>query len=331
MIPVDKAHLKVSAYSHSGASGQRNEDRYALEAYQLNDAESTGSVLALVADGVGANRAGEVAAQLAVETIAQALGRSDASQPTAILQAAIIQAGQTTLAQAETKETWQGMGSTCLCAWVVGRKLYTASVGNSRLYLLRGQRLRQLNIAHELSVDKKEDKTEARGGGPEERRGFLGGQKRVEVDLALVLRPGGEAKAARNQGMRLEANDRLLLCTDGLSDALDEIEIADLLGHSQLEETAEALVAAGLKKQAPGNLTALVLGVPPARPMMGRRGVAWRKLAVTSTAAVILVLLSLLGWFFWGDALNPNSTPRATGIPTLTAVPTLTTELISVE
>ena len=324
MIPVGEPHLRVSTYSHAGAGGEQNEDRYAVQGYELNDVAGTGSVFAIVADGVGDQRAGERAAEIAVHTILQSVGQSDASQPTAILQAAIIQASQTILAQSESQPELAGMGSTCLCAWVVGRRLYMASVGNSRLYLLRKNTLQQLNMAYELEQeDEKSPKGKAKH---EARRGYIGGRKALDIDMRLVLRRGSERNAERNQGARLEPNDRLLLCSDGLSDALSEAEIIEMLGGHRIEFAAEALVNAALKKGAPGNLTALVLGVPPARPTPTTRRMRLRKVLVLSMATVTLLVISLLGWYFWGQWLDAGGGPRPTPIATLTAQPAPTSQ-----
>lgn len=325
MIPSEKPHLKFSAQSHPGSKGRNNEDRYLVRAYQVGEHNPLRSVFSIVADGVGEHHAGEVAAQIAVETITRAVGQSHADQPNAILQAAIIQAGQAILAQSETDNRKRGLGSTCLCAWVVGDRLYTASVGNSRLYLLREGRLRQLNIIQHLLRDTELEGNERER--VEEVRGYLGSRLRVQVDQRLVLRTGGERNAERNQGLRLRTNDRLLLCTDGLSDALNGEEIAARLASTKIEGAAQSLIDTALDKGAPDNLTAVVLGVPPARPHIARRRRNWRRMLVTGLAALLLVLLSMLGWFFLGEDLNPNRTPQPTAISTLTPVATNTPQL----
>ena len=160
MIPSDKAHLLSSQFNHPGNGAKNNEDRYSLSAYQLSEGDATPSLLAIVADGRGGQRAGEVAAQTVVDVVSLAVAQSDASQPGAILQSAIIQAGQSILAQSESEAEKRGMGSTCLCAWMIANRLYTASVGNSRLFHLRQERLQQMNIVHNLAED---DENEGEG------------------------------------------------------------------------------------------------------------------------------------------------------------------------
>ncbi len=69
MIPAEHAHLHIAAATHPGMKGKPNEDRYSVSAYRFSSDDHTPSVLALLADGIGGHRAGEVAAELAVENI----------------------------------------------------------------------------------------------------------------------------------------------------------------------------------------------------------------------------------------------------------------------
>ena len=102
------------------------------------------SLLAVVADGIGGHRAGEVAAELAVELISRSVAESDGQQPLYILQEALIRASQAIHKSAQENPEQRGMGSTCVCAWIIGDNLYTATVGDSRIYLLRAGGIYQL-------------------------------------------------------------------------------------------------------------------------------------------------------------------------------------------
>ncbi len=81
MIAAKRAHLVVAATSHPGQSGKNNEDRYGVSAFELENDQRTPAVLAVIADGIGGHRAGEVAAELAVNTISQAVAEGDPSRP----------------------------------------------------------------------------------------------------------------------------------------------------------------------------------------------------------------------------------------------------------
>ncbi|MCW5875464.1 MAG: protein phosphatase 2C domain-containing protein, partial [Anaerolineales bacterium] len=188
MIPSEQPSFPVSIASHAG-DGKHNEDRYAVEHYRLSEDKTAPSLLAVVADGIGASRAGQVAAQLAVDAVTRLVAQSDASQPSGILQAAIIQASQVILQRSETRREWQGMGSTFLCAWLVGDRLYSASVGDARLYLLRGHSLQLLNVVHHFPRDRQ--LLDKRAGDEDPLRGYLGAKTPVDAELRMRPADGG--------------------------------------------------------------------------------------------------------------------------------------------
>lgn len=327
MIPTEEAHLQFSVQSDSGLEGKKNEDRYRVSAFQHGLDSPIPSLLAVVADGVGDHQAGEVAAQLAVDAVTDFVAQSDASQPSAILQAAILRASQSIQVQAELDPKKQGMGSTCLCAWVIGEQLFTACVGNSRLYLLRECRLRQLNVDHALVRDEDDGKRSRSRKARSENglRHYLGSRNPVEVDLRLVIRSGDDkAGAQRNQGYRLRPNDRLLLCSDGLSDVFEPNEIAEFLADAPIEHAASKLVQLALGKGARDNLTAVVLGMPPAQPQVGPGATNWKRVAVILLLAFILGLIAWARWPSLGEGLTAPLTPRATAISTNTPLPSRT-------
>lgn len=312
MIPIEESKLRFSAQSHQGLGGKGNQDRYALQAFQLKEGSSNEAVLAILADGLGGQRAGGTAAQLAVDVIYDMVAGSQGSQPSGILQAALLQAGQAILTQAEADRDKRGMGSTALCAWLIDRRLYSASVGDSRLYLLRGERLELLNVLSEVR---------GRGTGTlelEEEGGvsYLGARLQADVELGEAMEGWGS-----QAGMQLRANDRVLLCSGGLVAALDEERIAEILGQARIEDAAGNLVQAALDAGAQENLTALAIAVPPGRPVPAYRELALRRRLRLLLASFLLVVISLLGWYFLGPQLDPSFIPPPTAINTLTPLP----------
>jgi protein phosphatase len=325
MIPVKKTDFQIYASTHPGKGGEKNEDRFRVE-HLLTDEESrTDSVLAVLADGIGARVAGEVAAELAVDVICEAVTQSDASQPTGILEAGIIQASRTIRFRSEERREWQGMGSTCLAIWVVGRRLYTASVGNSRLFLLRQGSLHQLNVVRRLpgkSTQAKRSKNE------DPLEGYLGSKSRVDVDFRLVVNERSAGRGAtRNQGLRLQPGDSLLLCSDGLGDTLTRAEILEAFATHKPELVADSLVNFALQKGTGQNVTALVVRAPSVRSRVFAQPLNWQRPLATAVAAAALVVLGLFAWWFWlgriETALNelPALVETPIVIPTHTAIP----------
>ena len=89
-----------------------------------------------------------MAAEMAVEIISHMVSQSDARQPLETLDHAIQVTSDAIAVKAKDDTQRLGMGTTCACAWVIGQHLFTASVGDSRIYLLRSGSLTQLTVDH---------------------------------------------------------------------------------------------------------------------------------------------------------------------------------------
>jgi serine/threonine protein phosphatase PrpC len=273
MIPVEQAHLKIAADTHTGVKGKNNEDRFSVSAYQLSVLDHTPSVFAIIADGIGGHRAGEVASEIAVEMISQSVAESDASQPVAIMQAAMIQASKTIHTQASNDEEKNGMGTTCVTAWLIGNRLYSAFVGNSRLYLLRSGKLIHLTVDHtwvQEAVDAGALTKEQARVHPNANviRRYLGSPQEVEVDTRLRSERSGRY-TAENQGQDIRPGDRLLLCSDGLNDMIPDEVIHELVSLDDLDEAVAALIEAANEAGGKDNITVILLEYPKKRGLAG--------------------------------------------------------------
>ena len=340
MIRSENAHLKVAAASHPGMTGKNNEDRYAVSAYRLGLHNPTPSVLAVLCDGIGGHRAGEVAAELAVNTISQMVAESDASQPMQILQNAIQTASQQIYEQAQRNGEQRGMGATCACAWVIGSQLYLASVGDSRIYLQRGDAFYQLTTDHtwvqELLALGQITPEQARGH-PNAHviRRFLGSAVPPDVDFRLRMSPNESNELAiANQGMALRTGDRLLLCSDGLTDLVEDSEIRATLdqhtppdpnranrsesnGELTLDTAVQDLIAQANQRGGHDNITIVVMQVLPQLAPQAKGGWfarRWRLAAVgclglAGVGLVAGVLAVGLPWLAARLSATPGVTP----------------------
>lgn len=273
MIPADKAHLNIAAASDPGMKGKNNEDQFAVSAFKLSQEDPTPVVFAIVADGIGGHRAGEVASSIAVEMICDAVAASDASQPIIIMESALIQASQAIHAQGNHSDTQFGMGTTAVCAWLIGDRLYATHVGNSRLYLLRGRRLVQMNVDHTWvreAVDAGALTTEQARAHPHANiiRRYLGSDLIPEVDVRLRT-DRSDNYSIENQGFHLRPADRLLLCSDGLNDMVVDSEIAKLLAESDIHKAAKDLVNAANAAGGKDNITVVILEMPRKKGVRG--------------------------------------------------------------
>jgi len=308
MIPVEKAHLLVAAATDPGMKGKNNEDQFAVTAYQLSSTKSTPSVFAIVADGIGGHRSGEIASDIAVEMICDAVASSDASQPVEIMKAAIIQASQAILAQGNHSNEHLGMGTTCVCTWIIGNQLFVTHVGNSRLYLLRSGHLIQLNIDHtyvQEAIDAGALTVEQARSHPHANiiRRYLGSAINPEVD-ARIRTDRHAHFSEENQGFRLRPGDRLMLCSDGLNDMIVDEKIAEELRKPDIHQVVSELIHAANTKGGKDNITVVVLEMPQnggvkefwegMREIKPQTAVSYAGLVVMALAVLIALIMFLI-------------------------------------
>jgi PPM family protein phosphatase len=268
MIRTPNAHLHVAAATHPGMAGKDNEDRLAVSSYRISENDTIRSVFAIVSDGIGGHRAGEVAAEMAVESISHMVAQSDASRPVEILDNAIQVTSDAIASKGKDDTQRLGMGTTCACAWVIGNQLFTASVGDSRIYLLRNAGLMQLTVDHTWVQEAVErgilNPKEARNH-PNVHviRRYLGSSKTPQADIRLRLAANEtDTQSRSNQGLRLLPGDLLLLCTDGLTDVVENEEIIQTVRGLDLQSAAQALVDLACAHKGKDNITVVMMLVP---------------------------------------------------------------------
>jgi len=207
--------------------------------------------LYVVADGMGGHRAGEVAARLAVTTLSTrapeiALGDADT------LVEALQEANSIILRASQEDERLRGMATTCTAALVRGRVARIAHVGDSRAYHFHEGRLTQVTDDHSVVAQLvREGYLTPQEAAVHPRRNVimraLGSIEDVEIDTAEAI---------------LDAGDRLLLCSDGLTNCLDDAAIASLLGEGRdARSTAERLVERANAAGGPDNITVVIVDV----------------------------------------------------------------------
>lgn len=197
--------------------------------------------LFVVADGMGGHKAGEFASRFAVEVVKEELAKSVEDNPEAMIKQAITSANQKLIETASQDARLEGMGTTLVVATVIERTLYFANVGDSRLYLLNHD-IKQVSKDHSLVQEM------VRLGGIKEEEAknhpdkniitrAIGAKEQVEVDFYEY---------------RLKKGDIILMCTDGLSNMVDDTEILHIVkGSRDIVEAVEGLI--GKAKENGGN------------------------------------------------------------------------------
>lgn len=188
--------------------------------------------LFIVADGMGGHKAGEYASRFTVEVVKDELAKSTEDSPEAMIRQAITSANQRLLETARQDSKLEGMGTTLVVATVIERTLYFANVGDSRLYLLNHD-IKQVSKDHSLVQEmvrlggiKQEDAKNH----PDKNiiTRAIGAKEQVEVDFYEY---------------RLKKGDIILMCTDGLSNMVEDIEILHIVkGSRDIVEAVEGLI-----------------------------------------------------------------------------------------
>ena len=240
-----------------------------------------------VADGMGGAKAGEVASQLALQTIGD-MQRAGAST----LEDEVREANRVVFERAGEDAKFEGMGTTVTAALASPESLHLVHVGDSRAYLLRAGTLRQLTHDHTL-VDRMVEAGEI---------------SRREADVhphrnVLLRSLGTEAKIDMEaHDVGLLEGDRVLICSDGLTTMVTEDQIVAIMDVTvgQPQDAAERLVRAANRAGGIDNITAIVLEVLPGEPEAGTvapapatpsattRRVPWRAIAAVTVALVLL-------------------------------------------
>lgn len=216
------------------------------------DAFWLGDSVFAVADGMGGHLAGEVASALALEPIRALDGRVFPDPETAVeaLRDAVERANSEVVTKAVEEPDYRGMGTTLTAVLAEGRRIHFGHVGDSRAYLMRDGELRQLTEDHTLVqhlLDEGQITPEEAAHHPQRSiiTRAIGVSLDVDVDsLSLDLRDG----------------DQVLLCSDGLSGVVPEVDIAAVLSAQEdLESTVAALVDLANARGGPDNITCVLL------------------------------------------------------------------------
>jgi serine/threonine protein phosphatase PrpC len=265
---------EVAARSHPGRRSQQNDDHYLV--LRLGRSEETlftsliGADVpprfdewaygAMVADGIGAGGAGAMAARVAVSTLARLLvrvGQWNLRVDPAIAEQVMDRSRWFYARAHEAVLRWYrahlevGRMATALTAlWSAGPHLFVAHVGHSRCYVLRGGRLTQLTRDQTL----RERLTFLPQPVPVER-----GLEDVEHVLTAAIGVGGDVPSVSVEHFRLEHNDSLLLCTNGLTDMVADDAIADILASRRTpQEQCDLLIDAALTGGGTDNITVVL-------------------------------------------------------------------------
>jgi len=235
--------LRSAARTDVGRCRRANEDCYAIAAEMG---------LYVVADGMGGHQAGQLASQLAAEVAVKTLRALEGSEATLTekLRCSVAAANREIYTTAQTKAEYNGMGTTLVLLLAAEGRVALAHVGDSRAYLIRGGRIRQLTDDHSVvgELVRRREITQTAARAHPHRHVLtraLGVRREVAPDLAeLTSLPG----------------DLFVLCSDGLTGLVQDDEIAQAAGEStDLDAICGGLVEQANSRGGEDNITVVTV------------------------------------------------------------------------
>jgi len=308
-ISSEEQKYRFAAQSHIGASPLRVllEDRSRSEV--LRTSAGLEMVLGVVADGIGGEIAGERAAEITVNTIFDACSRSNETNVPEMLKQALEEANAHVFVESRRSRRKMNMGSTAAVAAIVEGRLYIANVGDSRIFLIRGNQVKKITMDHTWInevirsglLTKEEAAKHPRR---EEIVRSIGYEESLKVDLGIWLQGGAEseAEASGAQGIALQKGDRVLICSDGVTKSrhdnpenhyVEEEEFPELITDRSPEQAVEAILKLARSRKVDDNISAVILEV------VGKQPKPWAKVRVRTLALVAFLLVLIVGgvWF----------------------------------
>lgn len=238
--------IKTASRSDVGKKRQLNQDVVYSSELPVGNLPN----LFIIADGMGGHKAGDYASRYAVDTIEKETLESLEENPEIILQKAISKANKDIREISHQNPDMEGMGTTIVAATIYGKYMKVANVGDSRLYIINGKKIKQITRDHSLVEEMVRigelDRTSARN---HPNKNII--TRAVGVTASVV---------ADFFDVELKDGDVILMCSDGLSNMLEDEEIRMIAcAQRDIIEKAEALVRAANNNGGKDNISLIII------------------------------------------------------------------------
>ena len=237
--------MKVQAKTDVGRVREDNQDYYFFTAEPIGSLKN----LFLVADGMGGHKAGDMASRFTVETFVRLVKSYEYTDTVTILTEAVVRVNEMLIEKSHESEDYDGMGTTLVAATIEGNTLKVANVGDSRLYLVGDdicQVTRDHSLVEEMVLRGQLEKEEAR----------------THVNKNIITRAIGAGDTVMPEifSVDISPGSEVLMCTDGLTNMLEDNRIARIIKNSETVGTAvEDLIDAANEAGGNDNVTALLI------------------------------------------------------------------------
>lgn len=248
--PMEPVDIKAVVVSDLGNIRTNNEDMGLFFKIADENVLREKGYMLIVADGMGGHNAGEVASRMATDIICREYYNQKSSSVEKNLEKALTFANKTIFEKASSQQAFQGMGTTCTVLVVIEMDVYYAHVGDSRAYIQKGGSIMQITEDHTYvqQLVNSGDIT-APEAAVHPKRNILTNAMGTKADLRIDT---GKSKHA------FENNDRLLLCSDGLYDYLNDEELNKLLIENNLKNAASNMIAMAKQRGGHDNITVVL-------------------------------------------------------------------------
>ena len=237
--------LKTFSATDVGRKRELNQD------YVFSSERPVGNLpnLFIVADGMGGHNAGDFASSFTTDCVVREITSSDFESPIRIIRNAIEKANLALMEQAGKDPEKNGMGTTLVVATIVEDCLYVANVGDSRLYLVNDdivQITRDHSLVEEMVIKGELDRAEAR----------------THPDKNIITRAVGATAEIKVDffDMKLREGDEILMCTDGLSNMVEDRDILTIMEREDdVAGQARSLINAANNNGGKDNIAVIVI------------------------------------------------------------------------
>jgi len=244
--------INFASLSDRGRVRLNNEDAYGQFVPETAAEIEERGVVFVVADGMGGHRGGEIASRIAVRTILAFYSADADGDRSRALARAFHEANQTIIQEAVADSTLFGMGTTCTSVALHRGRAYFAHVGDSRAYLLRRGKIQQITQDHSIV-------------GEMVRSGIISDEDaRTHPKRNVITRSlGAQADVPPDtpSTLDLERGDTFLLCSDGLTTYLSDIDLTVVLATNPPEEACKKLVKLANEQGGRDNITVQIVTV----------------------------------------------------------------------
>lgn len=238
--------MKFKFSSHSNVGLKRTENEDALGVYEFDE-----GLLVIVCDGLGGNKAGEVASQLAVEIIHNSFINSRKNDYFERIKDAILEANKIIKAKSESNSEYTGMATTAEILFINDNSAYWGHIGDSRIYNYRQGKLKQLTKDHSFIqnlIDEGHITLKEAENHPNRNiiMRAVGDTEEIEIDFSKI-------KIAVNE------KDRFFICTDGVTVVVSDTELQEILSEDNFDIIKESINKLIESRGAPDNFSYVIV------------------------------------------------------------------------